>query len=112
LRKRVDDGSAPKGVEHETIDAIDAVRSVGNIGAHMEKDINLIVDVDPGEAQALIELVEMLFEDWYVARHNRAERLARIQSIADEKKKQIGDGRAIASEAKLAITDQSSGSET
>ena len=29
--------------------AIDAVRSIGNIGAHMEKDINLIVDVDPEE---------------------------------------------------------------
>jgi hypothetical protein len=27
--------------------AIHAVRTIGNIGAHMEKDINLIVDVDP-----------------------------------------------------------------
>lgn len=30
--------------------AIDALRSIGNIGAHMEKDINTIVDVDSGEA--------------------------------------------------------------
>ncbi|MCP1830281.1 hypothetical protein ACVIHH_005106 [Bradyrhizobium sp. USDA 4518] len=35
------------------MDAIDAVRIVGNIGAHMEKDVNLIVDIEPGEAQML-----------------------------------------------------------
>ena len=34
-------------------DAIDAVREVGHIGAHMEKDVNLIIDVDdPGGGQA------------------------------------------------------------
>jgi len=85
LRKQVDAGSAPKGVEPEAIDAIDAVRKVGNIGAHMEKDIDLIVDVDPGEAQSLIELLEMLFEEWYVARHKRQERLAKVMAVAAEK---------------------------
>lgn len=85
LRKRVDDGSAPKGVEAETIEAIDAVRSIGNIGAHMEKDIDHIVEVDAGEAQALIGLIEMLFEDWYVARHDRQQRLAKVKEIASQK---------------------------
>gem|GEM_PF-3019389 len=33
--------------DHLTWEAIDTVRKVGNIGAHMEKDINLIVEVDP-----------------------------------------------------------------
>ena len=37
-----------------------AVRKVGNIGAHMEKDINVIVDVDPDEAQHLIGLITFL----------------------------------------------------
>jgi hypothetical protein len=85
LRQRVTDGSAPRGVEPETIDAIDHVRQIGNIGAHMEKDINVIVDVDPAEAQALIELVEMLFTEWYVARNARRERLSKITSIAQSK---------------------------
>ncbi|MFX8102761.1 DUF4145 domain-containing protein, partial [Acinetobacter baumannii] len=40
--------------------AIDAVRKIGNIGAHMEKDINFIIDVEPNEAQMLIGLIEML----------------------------------------------------
>ena len=51
----------------------------------MEKDINLIVDVDRGEAQALIGLVEMLFDEWYVARRKRADRLAGILKIAEAK---------------------------
>ena len=86
LRKAVDDRTAPEAVTHDHIEAIDAVRGIGNIGAHMEKDINIIVEVDPGEAQALIELVEILFDEWYVARNKRQERLAQIQMMADAKK--------------------------
>lgn len=85
LKERAEAGNAPRGVDLEAIDAIDAVRSVGNIGAHMEKDINVIIDVDPGEAQALIHLIEMLFKDWYVARHDRQQRLAKVVEIAAQK---------------------------
>lgn len=73
------------GISHETWEAIDAVRKVGNIGAHMERDINVIVDVEPHEAAALIELIEMLIEEWYVARHQRAEILVRVKEIGDAK---------------------------
>ena len=48
--------------------------------------ITQIVDVDPEEAQILIDLVELLFEDWYVARNDRTKHLAKIRSIAEEKK--------------------------
>jgi hypothetical protein len=51
--------------------AIEAVRKLGNIGAHMEKDINVIVDVDANEAELLIGLIERLLEDWYIARKRR-----------------------------------------
>ncbi|EIZ78490.1 hypothetical protein WSK_2934 [Novosphingobium sp. Rr 2-17] len=93
LRELVDNGAAPAGVTSETIEAIDHVRSIGNIGAHMEKDINLIVPVDPDEAQALIELIEMLFDEWYVARRSRQDRLERISQIGTEKKQVIADAR-------------------
>lgn len=85
LDQMLDAGVAPRGVAEETVSAIHAVRKVGNIGAHMQADINVIVDVDPNEAQALIELVELLFEDWYVARHEREQRLARVVRIAADK---------------------------
>lgn len=85
LKALVDEGRAPSGVTAESVEAIDHVRGIGNIGAHMEKDIDLIVDVDPNEAQVLIELVEMLFAEWYVARHHRQERLGRLKDIAETK---------------------------
>jgi hypothetical protein len=66
--------------------AIDAVRKIGNIGAHMEKDINLVIDVDPDEAQTLIQLIEVLFEEWYIARKQRADHLASIVKMAEAKK--------------------------
>lgn len=86
LRNQIDEGRAPPGVTAESVDAIDHVRSIGNIGAHMEKDINLIVDVDPDEAQALIDIIELLFEEWYVARMQRQARLARVEAMTAEKK--------------------------
>jgi hypothetical protein len=110
LRAAVDNSSAPDGVTHDSVDAIDAVRSIGNIGAHMERDINLIVDVEPGEAQMLIELVELLFDEWYVARHKRQARLVAIQQLAADKKQELADLKAgstpnLAAPA-LAITDE------
>ena len=92
LKKLVDEDKAPKGVSDNSVEAIDAVRKIGNIGAHMEKDINLIIDVDPDEAQTLIELIETLFEDWYVARDTREKRFAKLSAIAEAKadQKKIG----------------------
>ncbi|OOY19197.1 hypothetical protein BMI86_15325 [Thioclava sp. DLFJ5-1] len=85
LKKLLESDNAPKGVSPESIEAIDAVRSIGNIGAHMEKDISVIVDVDPEEARTLIELIEMLFEEWYIAREKRQTRLQRVVAIAEKK---------------------------
>ena len=86
LRDCVDAGNAPAGVQADTVDAIDHVRAIGNIGAHMEADINVIVEVDPEEAQKLIELVELLFDEWYIARERRRQRLADLGVIAAGKK--------------------------
>lgn len=73
-------------VDQTTWEAIDAVRSIGNIGAHMEADIDVIVDVDPGEAALLINLIETLIDEWYVHRHEREQRMTKIVAIAAAKK--------------------------
>lgn len=75
-------------VDADVFAAIDAVRNVGNIGAHMERDINLIIDVEPNEAQLLIELIEQLVEDWYVVRKGKQDRLAKITALAKSKEEQ------------------------
>ena len=98
LRDQVNDDKAPPGVSLESVEAIDHVRGVGNIGAHMEKDINHIIPVDPEEAQLLIELIESLFEEWYVAREKRANRFSGIKALADSKKKLISDLKVAAIE--------------
>jgi hypothetical protein len=72
-------------VDDDTWQAIDGVRSVGNIGAHMEEDINVIVDVEPHEAQLLVELIEILLKDWYVAREQKRLHLEAIRKLSAEK---------------------------
>jgi hypothetical protein len=79
--------AALKGVVDDvTWKGIDAVRQVGNIGAHMERDINVIVDVDAGEAQLLIGLIERLVEEWYVAREERDQHMKSLIALAEAKK--------------------------
>jgi hypothetical protein len=75
-----------------TWQSIDAVRKIGNIGAHMEKDINIIVDVEPEEANLLIQLIELLLQEWYINRHEREKKLKLIVEVAkvktEDKKKE------------------------
>jgi hypothetical protein len=75
-------------IDPVTWDAIEAVRTLGNIGAHMEKDIDVIVDVEPEEAALLIGLVETLLKEWYVAREERRVRMDAVIKAAASKKPQ------------------------
>lgn len=72
-------------IDPTTWEAIDAVRSIGNIGAHMEKDIDLVIDVEPNEASLLIGLIEILIKDWYVNRYERQQKLQSIIKVAEQK---------------------------
>jgi len=51
----------------------------------MEKDINLIVEVDPQEAGLLIGLIENLINDWYIVREERKRRMEDITNVAQAK---------------------------
>ena len=66
-------------------DAIDGVRRVGNVGAHMEKYVNLIIPLDSDEANVMIGLLEELAQLWYVDRHNRELRITAMTKLAEEK---------------------------
>lgn len=67
---------------------MDALRQLGNIGAHMEKDINTIVDIDENEAEKLLKLIELLIEKWYINRHETEELYSDIIGISEEKEDQ------------------------
>ena len=68
--------------------AMDSLRKLGNIGAHMEKDVNVIVDIDQDEAQKLQKLIELLMDKWYIARHDEESLLNEIVDISDEKQQE------------------------
>ena len=73
--------------------AIDGLRQLGNIGAHMEKDTNLIVDIDADEAEKLIKLIELLMKEWYINREERNKLFGDILEInADKQATRKGEG--------------------
>lgn len=61
--------------------AILAVKSVGNIGAHPERDVSLMVDVEPDEPETLLQLIHLLDQEWYVARAERQRRIDKMKEL-------------------------------
>jgi hypothetical protein len=89
LKDEIDELKNQQGMDSDLWEAIDGIRKLGNIGAHMEKDVNLIQpDIEPEEAEKLIGLLEILFEEWYIARHKRREHVKSVKEIAIQKKPQ------------------------
>ncbi|GAX07026.1 hypothetical protein IWT25_02374 [Secundilactobacillus pentosiphilus] len=75
-------------VSSDVWDTLQAVRQIGNIGAHMENDVNLIVDISDGEAQKLLLLIEYLVKNWYIARYDSHQLMQDIQDINNDKQDQ------------------------
>lgn len=73
-------------------EAIDAVRKIGNIGAHMEKDVELIIDVDPDEVKKLLMVIEVLFKNWYIADHEDRQLYDEIARMAADKEAERHSG--------------------
>lgn len=72
-------------VEPSTVPVLSALRQLGNIGAHPEKDVNLIVEVTSDEAKQLLRFIELLMKDWYISKHEKEELLKDILEINNSK---------------------------
>ena len=88
-------------VDPDIWDGIQTIRSVGDIGAHMEKDVNFVVDVEVDEAELLIELIEMLLSEWYVSRQKRKVRAEQAKALASKKLGQKREARRASKESKV-----------
>jgi hypothetical protein len=68
LSKEIDDVLASKQLPTYIAEDIDAIRHVGNFAAHPMKSTNTgeIVDVEPGEADWLLNVLEELFDHYFV----------------------------------------------
>lgn len=91
LKTSVEEHKIP-GVTEESIQAIDSIKKMGNIGAHMEKPTGILIDIEPEEATLLIQLIETLFKDWYVAKHKRQQSLNKIKEATMQKEQKRNSG--------------------
>jgi len=68
LAKEIDEFINRKDVPSFLTQAVDAVRNVGNFAAHPLKDTNTgeVMDVEPGEAEWLLDVLEALFDFSFV----------------------------------------------
>ena len=68
---------------------INKIREYGNIAAHPTKEnVNTILDIDEGEVDDLIWLIELLFDEWYVKRHEKDKKLKEIENMGKSKTNQ------------------------
>lgn len=81
------------GVPAPIIAAFKQLKDIGNIGAHPEIDASLIVDVEPGEAEALVSLIDLIIRQTYIQRNTDEELLRQVEGIALRKAEQRGGGK-------------------
>lgn len=67
---------------------VDAIRKIGNIGAHPEADINTIIEIEPQDAEKLIKVIEFLIKQWYVERFEREKLFNNVLALSDDKENQ------------------------
>lgn len=94
---------------------IKAIRAIGDIGAHMDKYVDVTVDVERDEARLLVTLIEMLIEQWYVERHKRAVRTKELHGIVERKRAQQreikAERKALGSVTSKPKSDESGGTQ-
>jgi len=80
LADEIDEFIHLQGVPSHLAGAIDAIRNVGNFGAHPLKDLHSgeIVDVEPGEAEWLLDVLESLFDFTFVQPKRLEERKKKL----------------------------------
>lgn len=86
LSREIDEVINAGGIPSFVTDNLHAIREVGNFAAHPTKDTNSgeIVEVEPGEAEFLLEVLEGLFDFYFVqparAKNRRDEINAKLQA--------------------------------
>lgn len=66
-------------------ESIDSLRKIGNIGAHMEKDVDKIIDISFDESIKLKAFVEFLLDQWYINRYKEDRFNLELVSISNDK---------------------------
>lgn len=65
----------------------EALREIGNVGAHPERDPAIIVEVEAEEATEMIDLLEIVIHETYIDRANRKRAAQKAASIVESRRK-------------------------
>ena len=86
LAQEIDDFINQPSVPSHLTGAIDAIRNIGNFAAHPLKDTNTgeIIDVEPGEAEWLLDVLEALFDFTFVQPRRLDERKKKLNKKLKE----------------------------
>lgn len=92
-------------IDPELWEAIQAVRGVGDIGAHMDQNVDHIIDITHDEAKLLIGLIETLFKEWYEARGTRRTATAALRELLGDKRDQQKQAKKNATQDSPEVSD-------
>ena len=83
-----------KGLPTDLQKSVDAIRNFGNFSAHPLNDVTSlqIIDVEPEEAEWCLEIVERLFDHYYVRPAADARRLADLNAKLAQAGKPVAKG--------------------
>jgi hypothetical protein len=70
-------------VRQEVIDALERVRKIGKFKAMPEDDVRVIGEVSYAEARQIIEIIEVILFDWFVAPAERDKKAGSLRAILD-----------------------------
>ena len=88
LSPAIDEVIESKALPSDLANAMDAIRNIGNFGTHTQKSKHTgeIMDVEPGEAEWNLDVLENLFDFYFV----RTARLAAQQAALNKKLAEAG----------------------
>ena len=73
----------------ETVESIKIVVEFGAIEASLVEDVRILMPTQPEEAEMMIKLIELLFDEWYTDRHTRQGRTAALRKAAQDCEKRV-----------------------
>ncbi len=82
LWQEIDAIKARPEITPAILSALTQLRCIGNVGAHPEKDISVIVNVDYDDALVVLGIIEMIIDSTYIAKEREKEKLSQLATLS------------------------------
>ncbi len=78
-------GTLSPPVNQEVIEILDHIRKLGRFHALPEDDVKVVRDITDDAAKRIIDVLEILLQDWFIAPAEHGERLATLRLLVNRK---------------------------